>query len=122
MITLTAVPIGNLKVKGGVSLPHFLALFFIPASFVTVAIISTAVTKRAVVTSLHTCLAGLCEGIALALVLDGLATVYLWYEDPGKPFFEPLFTLLGLASGGAWAYARHIRSLSSTHAKRLEEE
>jgi hypothetical protein len=114
LASLVIIPIGNLRVPGAFSPRQFLALFIFPALLLGLATLVTLLTNRSLIPPCLTVLGGICEGLAVALGLAGLATVIFWYEDSGRPHLEPLFVLLGLATAAAETSSRRIRSLMRT--------
>ena len=122
LVTLFIVPMSSLKVHGAFSIWHFLALVLVPGALLLVAKGTAAIANRSLISPLLTVLAGVCEGLALALGLEGFITAYFWYQDPGKPHLEPLFVLIGLAAVTAESCSRGIRAMVGADIKNGQEE
>lgn len=122
LVTLFTVPMSSLKVHGAFSLWHFLALVLVPGALLLVAKGTAAIAHRSLISPVLTVLAGVCEGMALALGLEGFITAYFWYQDPGKPHLEPLFVLIGLAAVTAESCSRGIRATNGADAENGHEK
>ena len=108
---LYAFPPSSIRVPNAISGTEFVALFMVPAVLAATSALVASLGKGTPVPEGLTLAAAVCEGVALALGLQGLLAVYEWYVDPTRPHLEPLVVILGLAAASAETCSRKISGL-----------